>query len=379
MSGAELISDLADAEALAPEWDELAVAASSPVACPAWVLAWWRHVADAEVKARVVVLREGARLIGVAPLYVSGHRLGAAEYRLMSDDFGVCMQPLALPGRERDLAGAVGRTLDACEPRPGLVRFGPMRTATPWLDALRAQWPGRRRPLVRRLRHEEVAVIGLREPGYEQWLATLSSKLRRDLRRSERLFEEAGGTSRWSEPARVGADAAAFARLHGARWEGRGWSRLADLGPRLTAWLEDLCAGTLASGRVGLCVLELAGEPICVDLHMSAGGEAVGVNVGWDERHARLAPAKVALLQVLRRAFESGCERFDLGVGSQQNKLRIANDSEPVAWSALLPATAQLPRSWAGLAPELARAQVRERLPESLKQRIRAARSRGSG
>lgn len=375
MSGAELISDLRAAEALAPEWDELAVAASNPVAAPAWVLAWWRHVAAPDVQARVVVVRDGPRLVGVAPLYLASQRLGVAEYRLMTDDFGVCMRPLALPGHERDLAVAVGRALGDGEPRAGRLRFGPMQVRTPWVDALRAAWPGGRRPLVRTLRVEGVPVIHLREPSYEDWLATLSSKLRRDLRRSERLFEEAGGTSRWSEAATLHADAEAFARLHSARWEGRGWSRLTDLGPRLTPWLEDVCSGTLASGRAGLCVLELGGEAICVDLHMSAGTEAIGVNVGWDQRQARLAPAKIALLHVLRSSFDRGCERFDLGVGTQQNKRRIANESEPVAWTALLPATASLPLSWATLAPDLARAQVRKRLPESWKERIRAARS----
>jgi CelD/BcsL family acetyltransferase involved in cellulose biosynthesis len=283
VSGAELISDLAAAEALAVEWDELAVAASNPVAAPAWVLAWWRHVAAPDMQARVVVLREGSRLVGLAPLYLASRRFGVAEYRLMTDDFGVCTRPLALPGHERGLAAAVGHALDACEPRAGRVRLGPMQAATPWVDALRAGWPGRRRPLVRTLRVEGVPVIRLREPSYEEWLATLSSKLRRDLRRSERLFEEAGGTSRWSDAARVHADAEAFARLHSARWEGRGWSRLADLGPRLAPWLEDVCSGTPSSGRVGLCVLELDGETVCVDLHMSAGVEAVGVNVGWDD------------------------------------------------------------------------------------------------
>ena len=375
MPGAELISDLGAAEALAPEWDELAVAASNSVAGPAWVLAWWRHVAAPDMQARVVAVRDGARLAGLAPLYLASRRFGVAEYRLMTDDFGVCMRPLVLPGHERDLAAAVGNALDAGEPRAARVRFGPMQGATPWLEAARETWPGRRRPLSRTLRVEGVPVIRLREPSYEDWLATLSSKLRRDLRRSERLFEEAGGTSRWSDAASLHADAEAFARLHSARWEGRGWSRLADLGPRLSPWLEDLCSGTLESGRVGLCVLELDGETVCVDLHMSAGAEAAGINVGWDERQARLAPAKVALLQVLRASFEKGCERFDLGIGTQQNKLRLANESEPVAWTALIPATARLPVAWATLGPDLARAQVRKRLPESWKERIRAARS----
>ena len=93
------------------------MAASNPVAAAAWVLAWWRHVAAPDVQARVVVVRDGPRLVGVAPFYLASQRLGVAEYRLMTDDFGVCMRPLALPGHERDLAVAVGRALGDGEPR----------------------------------------------------------------------------------------------------------------------------------------------------------------------------------------------------------------------------------------------------------------------
>src|SRR5689334_12689590 len=44
-SAGELITDLRGLEALAGEWDALAVAASKPAAAPAWALAWSRHVA----------------------------------------------------------------------------------------------------------------------------------------------------------------------------------------------------------------------------------------------------------------------------------------------------------------------------------------------
>ena len=78
---------------------------------------------------------------------------------------------------------------------------------------------------------------------------------------------------------------------------------------------------------------------------------------------------------MLRSSFERGCERFDLGVGSQANKLRIANDSEEVAWTALIPATAGLPRSWAPPSPDLARAQVRKRPARVVEGADQAARS----
>ncbi len=362
MSGHELISDLAAAEELAPEWDTLAVAASKPVACPNFVLAWWRHVADPATQVRIVALRDGPDLIGLAPFYLASTRMGVAEYRLMADDFGVCMEPLAAPGREWELARAIGTALSATRPRAASLRFGPMAIASPWTAALRSSWPGPVRGIVRRRRVEGAPVILLEEPGYEDWLATLSSRLRRDLRRCERIFAEAGGSSRWSDESTLRADVEAFARLHGSRWEGRGWSRLADLGARLPDWLEDVAGGLIAQRRVGLCVLEIDGEPVCVDFHLSAGEEAVGVNVGWDERCARFAPAKLAVLRVVREAYGKGCRRVSLGNGSLANKVRMANGDDPVAWTTVIPPSPRLPQAYGMLLPGLTRDRARDTL-----------------
>ncbi len=43
----------------------------------------------------------------------------------------------------------------------------------------------------------------------------------------------------------------------------------------------------------------MEGSPICADFHLAAGEELSGINVGWDERYARLAPAKLAVLRVV--------------------------------------------------------------------------------
>ena len=366
MIGHELICDLDGAAALAPEWDRLAVAASAPVACPAWVTGWWRHVAPPGMQARVVAVREGPQLIGVVPLRAVRRPAGVWEYRLMGDDFGVCMQPLAMPGREWDVAAELGRALRAGSPRAEVLSFGPMTLASPWTADIAAAWPGRLAPLVRTRRLQGAPVIVLGEPDYEQWLAGLGSKLRRDLRRCERLFAQAGGSTRWADAGSLAADARAFARLHAARWAGRGWSRLAALGERLPVWLEELGAELIGSGRLGLCVLEIDGEPICVDLHLLAGAEAVGVNVGWDERRANLAPARLALLRVVAAAYGRGAGRVHLGVGEPASKLRIANGRDAVAWTSLLLPGRGLGRAYGVLAPELARARARDMLTRSL-------------
>ena len=255
MRDAEMIVDVAEAESLAPEWDALAVAASKPFAAPAWVLAWWHHVAPSSSSPRLVVVRDSGRLVGVAPFYAQPRRRGVVEYRLMASDFGGSMEPLALPGREWDVAAEFARALASAQPRPDVLALGPMPIASAWPSALSAGWEGPMSPLVRRLRIAGAHVIVLDDGSYDAWFASLGSKLRRDLRRCERLFEEAGGSTRWSTAETLRADVEAFSRLHRGRWEGRGWSRLADMGARLPEWLEELGRGLIAQGRFRMCLL----------------------------------------------------------------------------------------------------------------------------
>ncbi len=375
----ELITERAGVEALASEWERLAVEASNAIMTAAWVLAWLRHVAGPGTELRVVTAREGGRLIGIAPFYVAERGAAGAEHRLMGGDFGMPAEPLALPGRERELAAEVSRRLTQADPPAGSFAFGPMALSSPWAGALRETWPGRPRPLVCRLRTQGAPAIELREPSFDDWFQTLSAKLRRELRRGQRAFEAAGGVFRWSDAGTLRADAESFARLHAGRWEGRGWSRLADLGSGLPDWLEELGRPLIDQDRFGLGVLEIDGEAICVDLHLRAGRRAEGINVGWDQRRAKLGPAKLSLVRVVGAAYEKGCEWLGLGQGTPENKLRFANADEPAAWTTVLAPGPRLPLAYAQLTPALARRCVRERLeqmPEPWAERVKAAAGR---
>jgi CelD/BcsL family acetyltransferase involved in cellulose biosynthesis len=365
MSDCELISDLAGIEELAPEWDALAAAESNPVTTPAWILAWWRHVAPEGLEPRVVAVRDRGALIGVAPFYASPRRGGVVEYRLMASEFGVCMEPLAVSGREWEVAGELARVLATSRPRPDVVAFGPMPVASHWVSALHSQWPGRMRGLVRQQRLDGAPVIMLREASFEAWFASLSSKTRQSFRRNDKLFAEAGGTTRWSTAETLRADAEAFTRLHASRWESRG-SRLTELGARLPDWFEDAARGQIESGRFRICVLEVDGSPICVDFYLTAGRELATINSAWDESYANLSPAKLAVQRVVQDACERGCRRVHLGLGNYANKLRLANGNDPVAWTLLMAPSPRLALTYARLLPGLLRKRLRDAAERAL-------------
>ena len=165
---------------------------------------------------------------------------------------------------------------------------------------------------------------------------------------------------RWTTAATLRKDAETFARLHAARWAGRGWSRLAELGHSLPDWLEDVGRGMIDKGRFGMCVHEVDGSPVCVDFHLLAGEELAAVNMGWDERYAKLAPARLAGLRLVERAAAWGCRRLRLGRGEHESKLCLANGNDPVACSIFMPPSARLPNAYAHALPALAREHARD-------------------
>lgn len=383
MAEAELVTDVASLATLAPEWDELAAECGLPQLCPAWVLAWWRHVAPEGAVPRSVAVRDGKRLVGLAPFYVEPGGGGRLDYRLPGIEIAGRLAPLALADREWEVASATASALADAEPRPHALRFEGVPLEAHWLAALRDGWPGPLRPPLRLTRIDGNPLIAMAEPSFEDWLAARSSNFRQQMRRLRRRFARAGGVSRVASRETLADDAATFMRLHAMRWDGRGDSSLVELGERFAAFMVDCGERLLDDGRLWLRILELDGEPICAQLFVRAGGTVLFVNGGWDERHAPLKPSLLCLLDAVEEAFATGVERFDLGVGAQSYKLRFADGSAPLAWGILMAPGARLPLTVARTAPALVQARLRDgaqrMLSEEHVDRLRAVRRRVGG
>ncbi|HEX4805297.1 MAG TPA: GNAT family N-acetyltransferase [Conexibacter sp.] len=359
MLDAELISDLESLAALAEDWDALAVADGLPQMSPAWVLAWWRHVAPEGAVPRGVAAREGGRLVGFAPFYVVPGGGGRLDYRLPGIEIAARLAPLAAPDREWEVAEAIGRALADAAPRPDALLFEGTAVDGQWQTALRERWPGALRPPLWRTHVDGSPFVSLREGSFEAWMAARSSNFRQQMRRMRRRFEQAGGSARVATRATLADDAAAFVRLHASRWDGRGHSNLVDLGERFAAMIVDAGERLLDDGRLTLRMLDLDGEPVCAQLFLEAGGTELFVNGGWDERHAALKPSLLCLLGAVEDAFARGRRRLDLGVGEQSYKLRFADGDAPLEWALLLAPGARLPLSAARSSRAVARSRAR--------------------
>ena len=355
----ELLTELDALEKLVPQWDALAVRNKRPTSSPAWMLGWLRHLAPPTASARVVTVREDGELIGLAPFFVNERGRGRVDYRMMGESLPRT-SPLAAPGREWEVAEAIGATLAQAAPHPDVIALENGPVASHWSAALRDTWPGPVHPVARQYLIQASPTISLHQSSLDAWLADRSANFRSQMRRIKRQFSAAGGVARMSTAATLETDVKAFMRLHAKRWEGRGESSIAARPEEMERLFLDAGGMHVEAHRFRLCMLEIDGQPISAQLFSESGGEVLYFNGGWDERFAKLKPAMLGILYAIEDALACGDERIDLAPGGQRYKLRFADGNDPVAWTILMTPGRRLPLTAARVTPMLAREAARE-------------------
>jgi CelD/BcsL family acetyltransferase involved in cellulose biosynthesis len=364
---ANLIVELDALEPLCEEWDALAESSALPLMAPGWALAWWRHLAPKHSLLRAVEIRDGTELVGLAPFYVAPSGHGRRVYRLLGSGLGAPLAPLALPGREQDVAKATSKALSQADPRPDLIEFEGNPLGARWHTAMRDYWPGRARPVSAAYRTQPCPTVWLNGASLEAWLAGRSRRFRSSMRRLRRRFDEEGGTWRISTKATLRSDIETFQRLHAARWDGRGESTLVAHAAGVGAMLNDAGCTLIGGERFRLWVMEIDGEAIGADIYLACGGIVLSFNGGWDERWKRLSPPLLATIHTIEDCSNRGEQQLDLGPGGGSHKTRFANGERSVAWSVLMMPGRRLARTVTLTAPALARGAARGHAERVLK------------
>jgi CelD/BcsL family acetyltransferase involved in cellulose biosynthesis len=366
----DVVSDATRAAALEEEWDALATAARRPFCAPAWMLAWWTHVRPAGALMRIVTVREDGRLIGIAPFYVDPGQRGPIRYRTLASGTSLRTEPLAVPGREKEVAAIVARTLRETTPAPDVISFEGCDSNSPWPEVLTTSWDSGRPAWNNCDWTIPAPVLRLNDRTYEEWFSQRSGNFRQQMRRTRRQMDDRGATFRLAQtPGELARDLEAFSQLHHARWDPKGGSEV--LTPEVERMLAEAGPKMLAGNKFRLWSVDVDGHTISSHLFLAAGGEVAYWLGGFDDSWKSWRPSLQTILVAIEHAWEHGDQRMDLGGGAQDYKYRFADSDDTLQWLSVVPRGRRYLLTRVRLAPLPLRRRVMGRLGPGSRARLR--------
>lgn len=323
------ITTLEEAERLADPWSVLMENAldREPFLTPEWYLAWWRAFGDGEM--RLLAVRRGERLVGVAPFRIREERLlGASRkiLRMWSNPFSNRVGPVLHREHATVASHAI---LDALHESAGswsVARLGPLardragcRALCDALDERGARWGARKRH---------------RSPFVElpdSWKAfeeSLSGSYRRSLRRKWRGIREGREvTCRTGGSSPDDADLAFEISRH--TWQHEAGTGICSR-PAIEAFYRELADVASRRGWLRTAYLFVDGTPAAYEFNLLHRGTLYNLKLGYHQDFADLSPGLVLKQAVLRRAVSEGVEVYDLLGEAEPYKMRWTSRVRPL-------------------------------------------------
>jgi len=323
----ELVTRREDLGALAQRWDELA--RSDPrdgfFRTSGWYLAWLRHVRP-DAEPFVVVVRDaGGNIIGLAPLcrvkYRDlGFRLAGISWggrEVVSGDF---LGFLADGGATPQVIPAILDFLYRMRSQWSLMIIGELIDGSQSCHAVETLAQEHRLPI--RRQEERICPYIALPPSFDEYLNTLSSATRYNIRRRIREFEKKGGCARvYSGPEEISHHLDTLIRLHLERW--RRDNLPGTFGrPGFAAFLREVCTQPPAGSTCRLHLLTWQAAPVAALLTFYFGDSALYYQAGWDSQFSSQSPGLVAMAHSIRDAIEHGVRYYEFLRGDEAYKSR---------------------------------------------------------
>ena len=340
-----VVSDPAALDGLAPAWAELLERSSDNQAMlsPTWLLPWWR-IYSAGRKLRIAVLRDGDRLVGLAPLLARRcwirHCLPFRRLEALGADVdqgdGVGSEYLGViaeRGSEAAVADAVVAGITSGQfgawdevVLPAMAGDGPMP------DLLTTAFR-------RAGYHAECVPAGaaLHIPLPESWdayLKSLSANARYFVRRCLRDFEKwAGGPphiERVTNAAELAEGKRVLTAQHGERWAHTGQAG-AFQSPRFTAFHDAVLPELQRQNALQLGWLTAHGEPVAALYNIVWNRRVLVYQSGRKPDTPRdVRPGIVLHALAIRAAIEAGYQEYDFLGGEAQYKAQLSLARRPL-------------------------------------------------
>ena len=296
------------------QWEEvLPVSITNNVfVTPWWQRIWWEHFGT-DSQLRIFVVRNGDRLLGIAPMRL---REGVLSFLGDTDlfdyhDFVVL----------RDSEEVFYETL--CDYLAGTdwhtMHLGSLPEGSPTLRYMRKMSDGNGISVT--VSDEDKAPVAKLPSSWDEYLAGLRRHDRHELRRKLRRLERADGARQYTcNSIGVLADSMAdFFRLLR--------SSSPDKATFLTGARErffmDVASEMASRGHLRLCFLEVGGHRVASCICFDYDGAYLLYNSGYDPEYASLSVGLLNKALCIREAIERGRMRFEFLRGSERYKYNL--------------------------------------------------------
>jgi CelD/BcsL family acetyltransferase involved in cellulose biosynthesis len=293
------------------EWDALADrAGAAPFLRPGWVSAWWRAFG----RGRLEILTStgsGGRLDAVLPVV---HRHGAihAPSNWHTPQYGL------LESGEGAGSGVVAG-LFASSP---LVSLGFLSSLTGEAERLRDSAHAHRYTTL--VRAQERSPLVRMDGDWAAYEASLSTSLRRDLRRCRRRLDEQGRV--WLDVHDDVGRLAEALELERLGWKEQAGTAIASR-PETQQFYTEIAHWAAQRGWLRLIFLRLDNRAIAFQFALEDGSAHLGLKSGFDPAFRAMSPGRLIIQASLERAFAIGLQRFEFMGTADAYKLRFANDA----------------------------------------------------
>jgi CelD/BcsL family acetyltransferase involved in cellulose biosynthesis len=299
----DVIRSIPQLEALAPEWDRLADGLGRPLLRHDWFASCIGPLHDA-CDLSVVTVRDGGRLVGVAPLVRAGDG-GAARLELIG--VSSLQEPCGLlyesaEARERLLAATIGIGVPLALSR--------LETASETTSAIRHA-VGRRGVVLVRPTRPSLAVH-VRGP-WADYERGLSSRITGNLPRLRKRAAKLGPVTvdvHSPSDADAGALFATVVAVEGSGWKGERGSAL-RCREGLATFFDTYVRHAARRGELRIALLRFGDRVAAVELALEAYGRWWQLKIGYEHSLASYYPGLLLTHAMVQRAFERGLAAYE--------------------------------------------------------------------
>lgn len=331
------ILEVAALDSLREEWTALAAPTGNVFSSWEWASLWWKHNGAGREPLVTTCRDSHGQLVAIFPFYLWTRR-PTRVLRLVGHGPADLLEPLVRQDHRSQAGDLLQRSL--AMHRCGLLFAEELPQSQAWHSVKGATI------------HRRATIPLLHTGGFADWetyLATLSRKLRYQLRQNERTLVAEGATFRLADdPARLPGDLDALFALHRNRFSDEESPAFAGM----EAFHRDFAAAALGQGWLRLWLLEVGETAVAAWYGFRFGRMDWFYQTGRDPEWDRLSVGKALIAHTIREAIADGIQTYSFGRGDVPYKARLAHDS--MGFESIL-----LPRSLIGHGAEAAARVIR--------------------